>query len=93
MRYEVTPYDHTCPGCQGCGAIACGVCAGIGNADDAGPRPPAEDAASGQAARTAARHACPVCHGAGAVSCDLCHGKGTSGSLPASRYAGRGSLP
>lgn len=46
MRFEATCYDHTCPGCQGCGAMACAVCAGIGYANDSGPRPPAEDVAS-----------------------------------------------
>ena len=93
MRYEATRYDHTCPGCQGCGAMACPVCAGIGYASDSGPRPPAEHVASGrQAVGEAAQHVCAVCHGAGAVRCELCHGKGTRGPVAASRYVGRDSL-
>jgi len=93
MRYGATHYNHTCPGCQGCGAITCAVCAGLGYTSDGAPRPSAEHAASDKsAAGEASQHTCPVCHATGAVRCELCHGKGTRGLEAASLYVGCDSL-
>jgi hypothetical protein len=92
MRYQSPRYDHTCPGCQGCGAIPCGACDGIGGIQDEHTGSGSMDTAGAwsvgqRTKRSTGRHACSVCQGAGALRCELCHGKGTRGPVAASRFA------
>lgn len=90
MKYDATRYDHTCPGCQGCGAMPCGACDGIGQVEAVAPHIAEARMPAVQTRRMAegrvGRQACSVCHGAGAMRCQLCHGKGIRGPVAASRF-------
>lgn len=83
MGFTSHTFDHPCPGCQGYGAMPCGVCDGTGSISMATTvSSGAEHAASAEAP---ARHPCRDCHGTGAVQCQQCHGKGRRGPLPEAR--------
>jgi DnaJ-class molecular chaperone len=88
MVYPTTGFEHACPGCQGIGAVPCGMCDGLGQVSQAEAVPAAtqasrdpQDEASRPASGAASLGTCPDCHGDGAISCMMCHGKGTRGKL------------
>lgn len=72
---------HTCPACQGYGALPCGACDGVGQIVAAAPTTGAQLPAPPISEK------CRDCHGKGAISCQVCHGKGTRGPAPASTFA------